>query len=229
MMRQIDEKNNENTAITKKLLDHFLDDSEEENSNNDKKSKTDNKTANHNYNKDLVGTFIDHTTTFREASRTLINNLRCSRVAIYLFHNGNKTLYGFPFIKMSCVFEITNKGTMTVRSKTHVNLPLHLFHDFIDSLYNNEEFAGNLDDVEIHDNSIREFLSYSDSKSLFMKAIKKKDGSLAGFTVCEFVRPVNYADQEIYNNIKYAVRDMNTAIRYIVTDENISKKLIHQD
>ena len=78
------------------------------------------------------------------------------------------------------------------------------------------------------DNSIREFLALSDAKAVFMRAIKKSDGSLAGFTACEFAEHMDFADENTYKNISSTVKDMNTAIRYIITDENFAKKYEQQ-
>ena len=231
MINQMNTKSNENSEITKKILNHFLGEEEDPENGEKEEKDTQYKDSNdesskpiHSHNKDLVGLYIDYTTAFKRESKNVINNLRCDRVAVYVFHNGNQTLYGLPFIKMSCVYEDTMKGNMTMRGKTHMNLPLHLFNDFVRSLYKDGEFCGNLDDIEIHDNSIREFLSFSDSKSVFMRAIKKNDGALAGFTVCEFNQDMNFADETTYKNMSQAVKDMNTAIRYIITDKNFVKK-----
>ena len=229
MIDQINSKNQENSTVTQKLLNHVLeDDEDEEETKNDKEKDKENKDQEHHHSKDLVGLYIDYTTAFKRESKNVINTLRCDRVAVYVFHNGNQALYGLPFIKMSCVYEDTIKGNMTVRGKTHMNLPLHLFNDFIENLYRDGEFAGNIDDIEIHDNSIREFLAFSDAKAVFMRAIKKSDGSLAGFTACEFAEHMNFADEETYKSISNAIKEMNIAIRYIITDENFAKKYEQQ-
>lgn len=223
IVNQINQKNDENSEITKKLLDHFLDEEEKEKEKEKDEEDNEEEPKKH-HAKDLVGLYIDYTTAFKGESKSVINAIRCDRVAVYVFHNGNQTLYGLPFIKMSCVYEDTMKGNMTMRSKAHMNLPLHLFNDFIQALYRDGIFAGNIDDVEIHDGSIREFLSFSDAKSVFMRAIKKEDGSLAGFTVCEFTEPVDYTDKEKFMTINNKVKEMNDAIKYIVTDDEFSKK-----
>lgn len=231
MIDQINSKNQENSTVTQKLLNHVLDDDDDDNEetheSKDKEDRTKNTEQQH-HSRDLVGLYIDYTTAFKRESKNVINTLRCDRVAVYVFHNGNQSLYGLPFIKMSCVYEDTIKGSMTIRGKTHMNLPLHLFNDFIENLYRDGEFAGNIDDIEIYDNSIREFLALSDAKAVFMRAIKKSDGSLAGFTACEFAEHMDFADENTYKNISSTVKDMNTAIRYIITDENFAKKYEQQ-
>lgn len=227
IVNQINQKNDENSEITKKLLDHFLE-AEEKEKEKEADDGEDKEPPKH-HAKDLVGLYIDYTTAFKGETKSVINTVRCDRVAVYVFHNGNQTLYGLPFIKMSCVYEDTMKGNMTMRSKAHMNLPLHLFNDFIQALYRDGIFAGNIDDVEIHDGSIREFLSFSDAKSVFMRAIKKEDGSLAGFTVCEFNEPVDYSNENTFMAINNKLKEMNDAIKYIVTDDEFSKKYEQHD
>ena len=228
IMKQLTTKNTESSDITQKLLDHFLDEVEDDedkgdkNKDEDKKEKQSENKQEHR--KDLVGMYIDYNVTFKSASKVVLNKIRCDRVAVYVFHNGNKSLFGFPFIKMSCVHEQTMRGDMTVRGKNHSNLPLHHFNDFIEKLYNNKEYAGNIDNVEIQDNSVREFLTYSEAESLYSEAITNEDGTLAGFVVCEFNQKIDFADEYKYKEIKYAVHDMITSIHYIITNEEFIKK-----
>ena len=99
----------------------------------------------------------------------------------------------------------------------------------VKNLYDNTDFAGNLDEIEIHDNSIKEFLAPSDSKSLFIRGIKNGNGALAGFTVVEFEQNINFADPEEYNKIKYALKDMNAAIRYFITNDPIDEENKKED
>lgn len=229
IVKQVNQKNDENKDITQKLLDHFLDEEQKDDDEDKEAEKQEEPAEKPHHAKDLVGLYIDYRTVFKAESKNVINELRCDRVAVYVFHNGNQTLYGLPFIKMSCIFEDTLKGNMTMRYKAHVNLPLHLFNDFVQSLYQDGIFAGNIDDVEIHDNSIREFVSFSNAKSIFMRAIKRENGSLAGFTVCEFNHSVDYSDKEKFTKINHRLKEMNNAIKYIVTDDKFSKKYENQD
>lgn len=221
---KMEDEKNQNAAIMNKIMEKFFEEPKKDDESFKKKEKEDEDDKEHH---DLIGTFMDRKAIFKKEAQTVINTLRCDRIAIYVFHNGNKAFYGFPFIKMSCIFEDTLKGMMTPRSRTHINLPLHLFNDMIDNLYHDIEFAGNLDDIEIHDSSVKEFLESSDSKALFIRAIKNGNGALAGFTVCEFEEPVDFANPEVYNKIKFALKDMNAAIRYFITndtDANEDKK-----
>lgn len=137
--------------------------------------------------KDLVGAYIDVNMAFKDASRSALQDLNCARVAIYVFHNGNKSIHGLPFFKMSCVHEWTNKGSNTLRGKSHMDLPLHVFSDFIEDLWKNGVYKS--EDVEKsakNDMSLCEFTAYSKTKALYLDAIKDDKGLIAGFVVAEF-------------------------------------------
>lgn len=139
------------------------------------------------YHKDLVGAYIDVNMAFKNASRDVLNKLKCNRIAIYVFHNGNESIHGLPFFKMSCVHEWTDRGTNTLRGKFHSDIPLHLFSDFIEDLYNTGYYkASDIDKVAEIDPSIKHFVQYSDTKSLYMVAVKDTNGSISGFITAEF-------------------------------------------
>lgn len=225
---QMNKKSDENAALNQKMYDYFMRDSAD--NEDDEKEYSKNEKSQKAHSKDLVGLSIDYNATFKKESRAFFNTIPiCDRIGIYVFHNGNKALYGLPFIKMSCVYDSTIMGTSSMRGRTHINLPLHLFNDLMESLYHDGEFAGGLESDKIHDGSVREFLSFSENKCMYMGAIKKEDGALAGFTVCEFNEDVDFSDKEFYNKVKYAVKDMNSAIKYIITNEQFSKKLENND
>lgn len=165
------------------------------------------------YHKDLVGAYIDVNMAFKDASRTALSTIDCSRIAIYVFHNGNKSMHGLPFFKMSCVHEWTNGGNNTLRGKSHIDMPLHLYNDFIEDLWKTGVYkTENVSNTATIDNSIEEFVAFSDTKSLYLVGIRDENHVLEGFVVAEF------------NNEEYFNHDENrdTEIRMAI-DQMISK------
>lgn len=137
--------------------------------------------------KDLVGAYIDVNMAFKDASRLTQTALNCDRVAIYVFHNGNKSMHGLPFFKMSCIHEWTNRGSNTLRGKSHIDLPLHLFSDFVEDLWKNGIYRSENVAKSIEaDASIEGFVAFSKTKALYMEAVKDDNGIIAGFVVVEF-------------------------------------------
>lgn len=140
------------------------------------------------YHKDLIGAYVDLNLTYKSISRVTMTKLCCDRVAIYVFHNGNSSMYGLPFFKLSCVHEWTSHGSNTLRGKSHTDIPLHVFGDVIDDLYRNGVYkAQNIQEkMKEEDSSIGEFVSYSNTKSIYLIAVKSDDNVITGFISAEF-------------------------------------------
>lgn len=147
------------------------------------------------YHKDIVGAYIDVNMAFKDASRKTLSILDCQRVGIYVFHNGNNSMHGLPFFKMSCIHEWTNRGCNTLRGKSHTDMPLHLFNDFVEDLYNHGVYRSQDVSKSIEkDHSLEEFIEFSHTKALYLLAIKDADGILVGFVIAEFENLDNFED-----------------------------------
>lgn len=139
------------------------------------------------YHRDIIGSYIDINMTFKNISRTALNSIACDRIAIYVFHNGNKSLYGFPFFKMSCIHEWTKLGSNTLRGKSHTDIPLHAFNDFIEDLYRYRVYKSeDIDNAKMNNPSIKEFTSYSNTKAIYIVAVKNDENIITGFVSAEF-------------------------------------------
>lgn len=182
-------------------------------------------TKNDDYHKDLVGAYIDVNMAFKDASRSALTSLNCGRVAIYMFHNGNASLLGLPFFKMTCIHEWTNRGNGTLRGKSHSDMPLHLFNDFIENLWNAGVYKSEDIEKSSHvDPSILEFTSFSNTKALYMIAIKDNDGVITGFVVAEFNDIDTFEHDETRNNEVYTViNGMIQKISPIVSNKYVFK------
>lgn len=203
------------TPITQKL--ESLSKATEENSDN----KDD-------YHKDIVGAYIDINMAFKDISRSTLSSLNCDRIAIYVFHNGNKSMHGLPFFKMSCIHEWTLHGSNTLRGKSHIDLPLHLFNDFIENLYQvgyyyTEDISKGMED----DPSIKEFITFSGTKSLYLISIKDNEDSLAGFVSAEFNHVETFEQNELRGRqVRMILDNMVAHIAPIVGNKYIFKRNI---
>lgn len=184
-------------------------------------------TAQDDYHKDIVGAFIDVNMAFKDASRTALSTLGCDRVAIYVFHNGNSSVHGLPFFKMSCIHEWTSKGgsSGTLRGKYHCDLPLHQFNDFIEDLWNDGIYkADDIDIAEEKDKSISEFTAFSNTQAIYMIGIRDSEDKLAGFITAEFAEKDTFNDDtardEFINN---ALQDMISKVAPIVANHYVYK------
>lgn len=139
-------------------------------------------------NKDIVGAFIDTEMILKDYSKELYNNIKCNRIAIYVFHNGNKSTHGLPFFKMSCIHEYTKYGTNTTRGVNHINMPLHLY-DFIENLWTQKVYKiSNIEKYleETNDSSLKDFIAFSSANAIYMIPIYANNETMAGFACIEF-------------------------------------------
>lgn len=178
------------------------------------------------YHRDLVGAYIDVNMAFKDASRTALKDLKCDRVGIYIFHNGNESMLGLPFFKMSCIHEWTSTGTNTLRGKSHSSMPLHLFNDFIEDLWRNGIYKSeNVDETIKTDPSIKEFISFSKTKSLYIMAIKNDSDAITGFVVAEFDETDTFEHNEDRNEeINTVLVEMIRKISPIVSNRYVFKR-----
>ena len=180
------------------------------------------------YHKDIVGAYIDINMAFKDISRTTLASLNCDRIAIYVFHNGNKSMHGLPFFKMSCIHEWTIHGSNTLRGKSHMDLPLHLFNDFIENLYQSGYYCTeNISEGIRNDPSIEEFVSFSSTKSLYLIAIKDNENSLAGFVSAEFNHVETFEQNELRGRqVRMILDNMVSHIAPIIGNKYIFKRTI---
>ena len=166
------------------------------------------------YHKDIVGAYIDISMAFKDISRKTLTELNCDRIAIYVFHNGNTSIYGLPFFKMSCIHEWTKHGAHTLRGKSHADIPLHLFDDFIENLYKHGIYKSeNIDNVIEEDTSIKDFLALSDTKAMYLIAVKNTDDALVGFVAAEFAEIESFESNP--NRDKYIMQVLDHMVANI--------------
>lgn len=216
---KLGDKNQEmNQEVINKILDSYLKQKDNKEESEEEKEKK------------LVSGFAYANMSMNDASRIVMGDIRCDRVGVYVFHNGNQTPYGFPFVKMTCINEFSMKGNCnTIRGLSHNGMPLHVMPTFVESLVDNGEYViGNiLNHGLINSNEeIMTFIAGSPVKSLFALAIKTDTGELAAFTVAEFKDEKDFSDPVVYNDVKDALDIMNKSIRSIVIDEKFRKEAI---
>lgn len=119
--------------------------------------------------------------------RTMMKTNAC-RVAVYLFHNGVKTIHGFSFLKISCVGDKCQVGSgIKERILNHSNMPINLFDDMYDKLIQHGCYTLIKDQESgIMDTSKAEFLS--GPKIQYSQAICIYDFNnvVLGFILAEF-------------------------------------------
>lgn len=175
---------------------------------------------------DFVGKFVSDHAMFKNHSKPLIDILKCDRVGIYVFHNGNASMHGLPFYKMSCIYECTNIDQKSIRGMHHTNMPLNFYYDFVEVLYIHGEYkVENLDQVISEDYSMKEFTQYSNCKSIYIVAVKDNNGIIGGFVTVEFDEKDSFeSDPERGKLVRESIDNMISAINPILISKSIYKK-----
>ena len=160
---------------------------------------------------------------FDEVSRNVMGDLKCNRVAVYVFHNGNKTPYGYSFVKMTCIHEKNMKSNMVLRGENHQGLPIHAFSTIVDCLIRNGEYIiGNVYNHGIisADEQLLTFIDGSKVKALFALAVKDNNGEVAGFIIAEFNDEQDFSNPTWYNKARTSLKHMADVIRPVIIDNN---------
>ena len=176
--------------------------------------------------KDLVKEYIYVSMAFKDVARSAYKKLGCDRLATYVFHNGNKSLHGLPFFKMSCIHEWTQRGLATIRGRNHTEMPLHAYSNFVESLYNTGVYkADDINDNIKNDSQMVDFVAFSDARGFYAVAIKGNDDEVAGFVLAEFSHIECFEDNpERDSFVKATIDEMISYISPIVLSGAINDR-----
>jgi len=191
MKRLMNETNNKNTKSTqesaKEIADVCFGKIQDLMSNISKETEEAAKKEEEKH-KGLVGISIAANAVFKEASKTVIEETKCDRLGLYVFHNGNVSLYGYPFAKTSCIFELTDEGRIsTSRGKTHKDIPLYAISELIDFMMQSEDFYMDIGkSSEEFEEQLLELVAGLKTKSIFFKTVKDKWNRMIAFIMLEY-------------------------------------------
>lgn len=155
-----------------------------------------------------------------------INDIKYRRIGIYLFHNGQTSLNGFPFIKFSCISEKCI-NFYDSKMKEHKDIPVNLMDNFILDMskgiqYITDDGIGYSDNLS--DLIFMKMLCDSTDNFIIESLYEKDIHNLVGFIVVEF----NHGDlnanninaySEVVKNIAKAIVLLFAYFNNIKTDE----------
>ena len=205
-----------------KLVDHLLKDNSSKDIEDEEETEDDIRRKNR---KDFVSTYIDINLILKDAVRSASGELNAERVAIYVFHNGNQSIHGLPFFKVSCMHEWNKAGSLAMktrayRSVTHQSIPLYLLSDIVESIYSKKYyFVTNIQDKLDSVQSLQTFVDHSDIQTMYMLAISDDDDNIAGFVIAEFKEIINLED-EAMNKIKHTLEITRDTVKPVVINLN---------
>ena len=158
---------------------------------------------------DLIGEGLIQQRDIKRELNTLVEDYKCTYVAINLFHNGSKALNGTHFKKMSREYEGKRNDKLPLTYKFK-NFDIEPFSD--EFLKISESLVLYIKDVDKYPNQyLRNTLKRSGYKSVLYIAIKDKDfwnnDVFNGFMTYEFDRKTNLSEADIEEmRLKYDLK-----------------------
>lgn len=217
---------NSQSKQNERLIDYITDD-DKDNDKNELEEKKDKR--------DLVGTYIDINLILKDAVRTASNELGAERIAIYVFHNGNKSIHGLPFFKISCINEWSKNGSVAMKTKayrsiTHHSMPLYIISEIVEDIYEYGEFyESDIKSKRINEDYLQAYLEYSDIDSMYALVIKDSNDNIAGFVVAEFKENKNFYDENIRKSVQIVLERTSNTVKPVVLNINGKYTLSHEE
>ena len=134
--------------------------------------------------------------TFNKLSEAIKNDLsealkktNSCRLALYLFHNGTKSIQGLSFVKMSCVGEKIVIGSgIKSRMINHAGLMINLFDNTFSTLIDNGKYII-INNESITDAQKEKFISNDRVRYSIAVCIYDNNNNTLGFVLAEFNHP----------------------------------------
>lgn len=229
MINKLLEEQQEKEEKNDKLLEQLIAQTNQTSVKDIIKSELNNEKRSH---QNIISVYINSNTAFHSSAIDVVEKIKCSRIAIYLFHNGNSTPFGYPFAKMTCVYEYTIKNThSTIRGQAHNDLPLYVFSDLVNSLATTGEYI--IEDckkeLEYKNSQLSYFLNGEPMGSLYAMTINDDNDIPSAFTILEFKEIQNFNDNEFLTLIRTSLHDMNTSIRHIIINDSFVDRYEHNN
>lgn len=168
----------------------------------------------------IVETYLDINVGLRSICKNIMNKINADRVAVYVFHNGNKSAHGLPFFKLSCIGEWAKQKNI-INRRSQSDIPLYLFSEVVEELYKNGK-------VFIKNSSENENVSIigtPDGKSMSIYSILDEYENLAGFTLLEFDSIMDFDNEKVLHKIKNIMDDISKTISDIIIYTDIEKRI----
>lgn len=193
ILRSNQKTNNQLIKQQQNLVDALL---ENKKKNDEEETTNNNEQAQHptiTKEPDIIQSFLSINSSIKEILKYIYDDTECSRVSVYVFHNGVYSSHGLPFFKTSCVCEIIRKNCgVAKRINLHHGLPLQLFDNSISYIYKNGNMTVvDVDDEEdevVHDTPmLMGMFKNNNIKSATGIAVYDNDNNIIGVVIVEFV------------------------------------------
>lgn len=123
----------------------------------------------------------------------LYHRTKADRVAVYVFHNGQRMLNGGHLLKMSCLNEYSLSEKLCYAGR-HKDTPISQISVVCNSLL--EKGCWSCEDTStVTDPSLKQWIKAFDYKSVFIKGVFNTHGEVIGFVSSEYIEAPCYPDK----------------------------------
>ena len=146
--------------------------------------------------KDQSGLFrvsVECSSLIDEHLKYLYCRTKADRVAVYVFHNGQRMLNGGHLLKCSCLneYSLSEKYCYSVK---HKDTPISQLSPICTSLLDNGYYDC-ADTSTVTDTSLKRWVKLYGYKSMFVKSVFNTHGDVIGFVTKEFIDTPVYPDK----------------------------------
>lgn len=137
------------------------------------------------YESNIVEIFTKFNDIFKEECRDIISSSNAARASIYVFHDGATASHGLPFFKMSCVSEWIRRSTgLQTKLSSHTNLPLNIFGDLVEELY--QKGSVDIKVCQSLDHAVHTFISNEMIKECILCSVYDENNKIMGYICAEY-------------------------------------------
>jgi len=137
--------------------------------------------------KDIVISSINQDVLINKALGSLMKDTNSDRAYIFRFHNGVQYYDGTHKSKMSCDYEVTEKG-ISKEAQRLQDIPTALYADWIKLVISNDMYVPNINTIE--DERVKQTLDMQGIKGIAV-APYYRDGNLYALIGVDYVKVVN--------------------------------------
>lgn len=134
----------------------------------------------------------------KDILRYTLNTIKASRIMVVLYHNGEHSIGGYSFTKMSCVQEVTSskpdsRGQIIPSViRDFVNIPISAYSFITRTLFDKGSFTiKKVKDLKLTNNSTYEEFKRHKAKSVRFFPLVDFEGHIFGFICFEFSKYVS--------------------------------------
>lgn len=127
----------------------------------------------------------------------LLEKTHAHRAFIFSYHNGERSIDGRGYQKMSCTNERTVPWISPIMAGCQ-NLQRSMLSSVYKQLINNDSyFIRDIEELQDTDSVAYDFIKKHGTKSVFLHQLKREDGLVTGFIGIEYVKDVELDEENI--------------------------------